>query len=135
MSISIQNLSGHPQPFLYDPQPLKYLLDVDEGIWAVCTGQVDNLSLPSKLLSHIDQDGDQLILAKDIKHSIRWCLERIENPDWFFIQDMTEMDRNIPISYLSSHLQNTARHFLQSSTEESLLFSEFQKNLAKLQST
>ena len=90
MSISIQNLSGHPQPFLYDPQHLKYLLDVDEGIWAVCTGHVDNLSLPRKLLSHLDQDGDQLILAKDIKQSIRWCLDRIENPDWFFIQDSDE---------------------------------------------
>ena len=41
MSISIQNLSGHPQPFLYSPQHLKYLLDVNEGIWAVCTGHVD----------------------------------------------------------------------------------------------
>jgi hypothetical protein len=140
MSISIQNLSGYPQPFVHAPNDLKYLLEVDEGLWSVCIGHTDNLSLPQKLIEHLDQDLDNLILAKDIKNSIQWCLARIQEPKWFFDLDFdfdfdleTEKERQLPISYLPEHLQSAARHFINVPSSKSLLLSELRDNRAALQ--
>ena len=133
MSILYKTLVDILNPF-YSPQHLKYLLDVMKvyGQYALAMW----ISIPSSQTTVTPRSRwGSTILAKDIKHRIRWCLDRIENPDWFFIQDSDEEHQKIPISYLSTHLQNTACHFLPSPTETTLLFTEFQKHLAKLQST
>ena len=133
MSISIQNLSGHPQPFLYDPQHLKYLLDVDEGIWAVCTGHVDNLSLPRKLLSHLDQDGINLFWQRisNIVYVGVWIELKIQIGSLFRI--LTKNTKRYQYLICQHTFKVQLCHFLQSPTEASLLFTEFQKHLAKLQ--
>ena len=71
MSITIQNVSGYPQPFLQEPEDLRHLLEVDEGLWTVCVAHVHNLCIPQEIVAHLDSDMDNLILAKDIKNSIK----------------------------------------------------------------
>ena len=66
MSITIQNVSGYPQPFLQEPEDLRHLLEVDEGLWTVCVAHV-LIMYSTRIVAHLDSDMDNLILAKDIK--------------------------------------------------------------------
>ena len=129
MSITIQKVSGYPQPFINSPEDLRSLLDVDEGLWTVCVAHVHNLCIPTEIISHLDSDKDNLILAKDVKKSVQWCLDRIQSPQWFFdgashldilsskTQQKADDDAYISLHDLPQNLQKTAELFIKTSQE------------------
>lgn len=88
---------GFDQVTLESGADLQHLAELDPKLWTVLNCPITGLEFDARTAALLDVDGDGQIRVPEILAAVRWCCERLTNPDIMFA------DPGLPLSAIADH--------------------------------
>lgn len=79
--ISFQRLGGACQLTLEKAEDLRFILELNDALWAMTSADVKAFIADKSFLQHLDADSNGRIRVDDVKSALRWMLSLLRNLD------------------------------------------------------